>query len=193
MMFTKPFICILILPMTAHLGFSQSNNTTLINTTLASEQKIKGTQKLGFLIGDWETESWFYWNGKRPDKTEKGNYKAYYTLNKAFVTDDIQARHNGKDYLGKGFHSYNPQTQHYETWYFDSDGIVVFYPGGYWEDDSTLVFKGKDVNPSKIVEKRTYFKINSPDSFDLIEKQDYGDGNGFVTVLEVKYKRIQAK
>ena len=192
-MFTKSFICILILPMTTYLGFSQSNDTTLSNTTLALEQKIKGTQKLDFLIGEWETESWFYWNGKRPNKPEKGSYKAYYTLNKTFVTDDIQAKHNGYDYLGKGFHSYNPKTQHYETWYFDSDGIVVFYPGGYWEDDNTLVFKGKDVNPGKIVEKRTYFKINSPDSFDLIEKQDYGDGNGFVTVLEVKYKRIQAK
>ncbi len=44
------------------------------------------------------------------------------------------------------------------------------------------IFKGKDVNPSKVLEKRTYFQINSPDSFDLIEKQDYGDGNGFVNV-----------
>ncbi|UJH67199.1 hypothetical protein [Allomuricauda sp. SCSIO 65647] len=44
-----------------------------------------------------------------------------------------------------------------------------------------------------IIEEYTYFQINSSDSFDLVEKQDYGDGKGFVTILEVKYKRIGKK
>lgn len=179
--------------LTATLGYSQTNDSTPTTALSKLEQKREGTKKLAFLIGDWATETWFYSDGRRPKRPEKGTYKAYWTLNNTFITDDINALHNGEEYLGKGYHSYNPKTKLYETWYFDSDGIVVRYPNGEWQDEKTLVFKGKDVNLSGIVEKRTYFQINSSDSFDLVEKQDYGDGKGFVTVLEVKYKRIGKK
>ena len=132
MMCTRSLIIIhLSLLLATCPGFSQSSDTTISNRASTLEKKIKGTQKLDFLIGEWETESWFYGDGKRPKKPEKGSYKAAFTLNGAFVTDDIQAKHNGEDYMGKGFHSYNPGTQRYETWYFDSDGLVVLYPDGY--------------------------------------------------------------
>ncbi|MDC6364571.1 MULTISPECIES: DUF1579 family protein [Flavobacteriaceae] len=156
----------------------------------AKKARLEGTKKLAFLIGEWKSETWFYKEGKRPEQPEVGSYKAEWSLNGAFISDDISATHQGNVYLGKSYHSFNPYTQLFETWYFDSDGLVVLYPNGKWEDSNTLVFSGKDVNPSGIVAKKTYFKINSPDSFDLIEKQDYGDGKGFVAVLEVKYKRI---
>ncbi len=177
--------------LTVVLSYSQTKEDTPTATRSKLEQKREGTQKLDFLVGEWKTETWFYGDGKRPDKPEKGTYSAYWTLNNTFITDDILAFHNGETYLGKGYHSYNPDTQRYETWYFDSDGMVVRYPNGKWVDENTLVFKGKDVHPSGIVEKHTYFQIISPDAFELVEKQDYGDGNGFVTVLEVKYKRLR--
>ncbi len=179
------------LTMLALLAVSLSSGSAQTKDLSDLELRRQGTQKLGFLVGEWETETWFYWDGKRPETPEKGTYSASWTLHDTFVTDDIRTLHNGNEYLGRGFHSYNPTTQKYETWYFDSDGIVVLYPNGQWEDDNTLVFKGRDANPSGVVEKHTYFQISSPDSFDLVEKQDYGDGRGFVTVLEVKYQRVR--
>ncbi|BFP42996.1 hypothetical protein FGF1_38410 [Flavobacteriaceae bacterium GF1] len=159
------------------------------NTTPKLEERRKGTEKLGFLVGEWESETWYYLDGKRPSEPEKGTYKAEWTLNGAFITDDISAAHQGNPYLGKSYHTYNPNTKLFETYYFDSDGLVVLYPNGKWENTQTLVFSGKDADHSRVIEKRTYFQIHSTDSFDLVEKQDYGDGKGFVTVLEVKYQR----
>lgn len=156
----------------------------------AKKARQNGTKKLAFLIGEWKSQTWFYFDGKKPKEPEEGTYKAEWALNESFVTDDIVASHQGKLYLGKSYHSYNPYTQSFETWYFDSDGLVVLYPNGKWKDSKTLVFSGKDANPNGVVEKRTYFQINSQDSFDLVEKQDYGDGKGFVTVLEVSYIRV---
>ncbi len=172
------------------IAISQSNPTEKLDWETAKKEKLEGTKKLAFLIGEWESETWFYVDGKRPEESEKGRYKAAWALNGAFVTDDIVATHQGEQYLGKGYHSYNPHTQLFETWYFDSDGLVVLYPNGKWEDDKTLVFSGKDANPSGVVAKKTYFSIHSASAFDLIEKQDYGDGKGFVTVLQVNYKRV---
>lgn len=177
------------------LGTVSSYPQTQDNVPATAKSKLElrkeGVQKLGFLIGNWESETWFYIDGKRPEEPEKGTYTAEWTLNGAFVTDDISASHQGVRYLGKSYHSYNPHTQRFETWYFDSDGLVVLYPNGRWQDDKTLVFTGKDADPSGVVEKRTYFQITSADSFNLLEKQDYGDGKGFVTVLEVSYTRIK--
>ena len=156
------------------IAISQSNPTEKLDWETAKKEKLEGTKKLAFLIGEWESETWFYVDGKRPEEPEKGTYKAAWALNGAFVTDDIAATHQGEQYLGKGYHSYNPHTQLF----------------GKWEDDKTLVFSGKDANPSGVVAKKTYFSIHSPSAFDLIEKQDYGDGKGFVTVLQVNYKRV---
>ncbi len=186
----KTIYTLLVSTLLAFSGYSQSMETITAKATTQLEQKKQGTKKLDFLVGEWESETWYHHNGKRPERPEKGTYKAEWTLNGAFITDAISASHQGKMYLGKSYHSYNPHTQLFETWYFDSDGLVVLYPNGQWEDSKTLVFIGKDANPSGVVEKRTYFKVHSPDSFDLVEKQDYGDGKGLVTVLEVKYKRV---
>ena len=65
-------------------------------------------------------------------------------------------------------------------------GVLFFL-----EDERTLVFVGKDTHESGIEEKRTYFSIKSKVAFSLIEKQDYGDWKGLVTVLEVEYRRVK--
>jgi hypothetical protein len=154
------------------------------------QRRREGVARLHFMLGEWRTTEWLYENGRKPDQPVRGWQRVTLVLDGLFVRQEIISPVGSKTpYQGHGYLSFNPKTQQYETWYFDNDGVTVIYDGGVWRDDKTLIFTGRDATPGKVKEKRTIFTRLSAHAYELREEQDYGDGKGFVTVLEVVHRR----
>ncbi len=147
------------------------------------------TKKLAFMVGQFTTDEKFHPSPMMPTAmTSKGRYAGRFILGGFFYSGDVDSEAMG-GFKGLSLIRFDPAAGAYEMHWFDSMGTVHKTTGGKWKDEKTLFFETEMEHMGIKASVRSYYRINSPNSWTLSEEADYHDGKGWAPSMEIKFTR----
>lgn len=152
----------------------------------------EGHKQLERLVGTWNATTRFQMGPDQPPEESAGTETNEWVLDGRWVKTHFKSTFGGEPYEGTGFMGFdNAREKHVLIWVDNMSTSALMHYGTYDEAAGTITYEGKSMmGPMEFTSRHVQHFIND-DEHTLEFFHDYGDGNGFVKVGEIKYTRAR--